>query len=348
MKYIAPLLILLSFSCTEKNSSPNFVFKEKRSDEVLAKISDYEIKATEFYKGIEADIFEHEQQIYELKMKRLNSLILKHLIEKEEESKTMGLDEFMNRVIAKGVKVSEQDFQEFVKQKSIPLEHMTDQMKGKIEEFLLMEKKREATQTWIAKKTKSAPVEVFFKKPTRPIYPVEALNAPFIGAKNAPITIVEFSDFQCPFSARGSAVIKSLLKKYPKKVKLAFKHFPLPFHQQAKLASIASICAFNQNETYFEKFYDFFFSSQEKISKEEIIKLAKSMKIDEPLFTACLDDEKIKEIVELDFSYGQGLGVKATPTYFVNGRLINGALSIDVFSELIEEILQEEEYSSVK
>src|SRR5690606_7404149 len=97
-------------------------------------------------------------------------------------------------------------------------------------QFLEMEKKKEAIENWIGEKTKNAPVEVYIAEPKRPVYEVNVGDAPYVGGADAKVTIVEFSDFQCPFCAKGAELMGEVKKKYGNKVKIAFKNYPLPFH----------------------------------------------------------------------------------------------------------------------
>ena len=131
----------------------------------------------------------------------------------------------------------------------------------------------------------------------------------------------------------------ALEKKYGSKVKIAFKHFPLPFHAQARLAAEGSMCANAQNSKYFWKMHDTMFADQSRLDRDNLIITAKKAGANEAEFKACLDAGKFKGSVDADVAEGTNIGVKSTPTFFVNGKLIAGAQPIEVFSEVIDEEL---------
>ncbi|NDF14847.1 DsbA family protein [bacterium] len=148
-----------------------------------------------------------------------------------------------------------------------------------------------------------------------------------------------FSDFQCPFCSRAAKTVSEIKKKYGNKVKLVFKHFPLPMHQQAGPASEASMCVFEQNKDKFWKFHDMAFEKQSSLDNDSLVKYAKAVGADEKKFKECFEGKKFSEAVKADLAYGEKLGVRSTPTFFVNGQLLSGALPIDQFSEVIDEEL---------
>lgn len=158
------------------------------------------------------------------------------------------------------------------------------------------------------------------------------------GSRNAPITIVEFSDFQCPFCARVSPTIQQLLKQYPGQVKWVFKHFPLAFHPDAPLAHEASLAAGEQGK--FWEMHDLIFLNQRAMKRQDLIKYAKQLGLDLDRFLTALDSGKYQTIVERDKAEGARLGVNATPTFFINGRKLVGAQPISVFQSLIEKELR--------
>jgi hypothetical protein len=174
------------------------------------------------------------KRFFDIKFNKLNSIIVEKLIAKDPKSKGMTPDQYLDQEIAKTIKISDSDIQAFIKEKNIPKQHINPQIKERIKGFLTQERKKEALENWMAKKLKKQNVEVYFEKPKPPVFDVVVGNAPFVGGEKAKVEIVEFSDFQCPFCAKGADIVKALKKKYGKKVKVAFKHFPLPFIRMLK------------------------------------------------------------------------------------------------------------------
>lgn len=168
---------------------------------------------------------------------------------------------------------------------------------------------------------------------------------PVRGNPNAPVTIVEFSDFQCPYCARGASTVDEILKKYPSDVKVVFKHFPLGFHNWAKPAAIAANCAAKQDDDAFWGLHDKFFAAQKEITAENVMaksrEYLKSTGVDLAKWGECAEKTDgaeyiaVAAAVDADMALGQSLGVTGTPAFFVNGTFLNGAQPIAAFEPLI-------------
>jgi protein-disulfide isomerase len=329
-------------ACTSESAKAkiNFLIKEPTKPNIVAKINGEEITEEQLIGDAQLDLVQIKKQEYDLKMNQLNKLVQDKFL--GAEAKKEGLassSDYINKKILKGeIKISDAEYKKFVKEKNIPESNINEQVKDRIFAYMKEQKKDDMIQSYLAKLTKNNPVEVYFKKPKSSMQ-VEVGEAPFKGSGSAKVTIVEFSDFQCPFCGKGADVVNLINKKYGNKVKIAFKQFPLPMHKDAPLTSEASMCVYEQNKDKFWKFHDLAFKNQDKLDSESLIKHAKTSGADEKKFKECLDSHKYKSYVEKDMAYGEKLGVRSTPTFFVNGQLISGAQDISVFSELIDEEL---------
>jgi protein-disulfide isomerase len=163
-------------------------------------------------------------------------------------------------------------------------------------------------------------------------------GSPVRGSQDAPITIVEFSDYQCPFCARAVSTVKQVVEAYPGKVRWIFKNFPLPNHPDAPLAHKAALAAGEQGK-YWEM-HDLIFENQKTMKREDLLSHAKKLKLDMAKFTAALDDPSTPAIIGRDMAEGQRIGIRGTPTFLVNGRGIVGAQPYAAFQQVIEEELQ--------
>lgn len=334
------IVVLLTFgSCSDSTGKPSYLFKPAPKEGLAAKVGDLEVTNAELQDGIESELFEAESKVFEIKFNRLKSLLLQKYMDKDPRKKGISNDEFLEKHIAKEVVISEKEIDAFIKDQNIPAEHINPQVREKIKNYLEMERKKEAVDKWIAEQTKKTPVEVYIPKPRRPTFPVEVGNAPIMGGKDAKVTIVEFSDFQCPFCAKGADLLKEIKKKYGNKVKVAFKNFPLPFHNHAEQAAVAGLCANEQGADYFWKMHDAMFANQDALDAEGLKKTAKSVGLKADAFDKCLAENKYLTQVKADMEDGRKVKVKSTPTFFINGQLINGAQPMDVFAEIIDEEL---------
>ncbi len=162
---------------------------------------------------------------------------------------------------------------------------------------------------------------------------------PAKGNPNAKIKIVEFSDFQCPFCRQAFPVIRELLEKYPNDIYFIYRDFPIDqIHPQARLAAEAGECA--QDQGLFWPLHDQLFINQDKMSLNDILKYARSVGIDMDKFAQCLTSKKYAQEVEDDLQTGLRAGVKGTPTFFVNGQKIEGAVPLSVWEKIIESLIK--------
>jgi protein-disulfide isomerase len=172
--------------------------------------------------------------------------------------------------------------------------------------------------------------------------PAQAINlehAPAKGSATASVTIVEFSDFQCPYCGSAAPLIGKLLAAYPTQVRIAFKHCPLPFHKEAPLAHEAALAAGEQGK--FWEMHDLLFATQDKLSRDDLIAKANQLNLDTLRFMRDLDVHRFKAAVDADRQEGDKLGVDGTPFFFINGHALNGAADFETFKRLIEATLKE-------
>ena len=173
-------------------------------------------------------------------------------------------------------------------------------------------------------------------KLSEPRQVVEA-KGPARGPPSAPVTLVEFSDFQCPFCGKAHDTVEQVMQTYAGKVKLVFRHFPLDFHKNAEKAAEASMCANEQGK--FWEYHDVLFKNQQTLEVPQLKDHAKDVGLDTASFSACLDSGKYKKAIDEDMAAGQRVGVTGTPAFFVNGVMINGAQPFDEFKKVIDQEL---------
>jgi protein-disulfide isomerase len=164
--------------------------------------------------------------------------------------------------------------------------------------------------------------------------PIPTLGAPAAGPANAPITLVEFSDFQCPYCSKAVMQINATLKAYPNDVRLIFKQYPLDSHPAAAISAAASLAAHAQGK--FWPMHDVMFANRQKLSRQAILAWAKDIGLDMKRFTADLDSESIRKTVLRDQADGDKAGVEGTPTVFLNGQKYNGDLAPDAIKPVID------------
>ena len=167
---------------------------------------------------------------------------------------------------------------------------------------------------------------------------------PHKGPENAKVTIVEYSDFQCPFCSKGYQTIeKQVLANYGDKVKFYYKNYPLPFHPWAKKGAVAAACAKEQKPDAFWKLYSFWFENQGQVTpdnvKDKATDVLKDTGIDMAKWTDCFDNQKTAAKVDAEMQEGSSVGVRGTPGFIINGRLISGAQPYENFKNVIDDEL---------
>jgi protein-disulfide isomerase len=172
-------------------------------------------------------------------------------------------------------------------------------------------------------------------------YDIPTDNFYALGPADAPITIVEFSDYECPFCRRWHAeVYKPLLAAYPGKIRLVYRNLPLTsIHPDALGAAEAAMCA-GEQDVYW-KYHDKLFSS-ESLGNNTYVQYAQDLGLNMAVFEACISDHKYQKVIQTDSDFAINLGIRSTPTFFINGLALVGAQPLDVFKQVIDKELKGE------
>lgn len=199
----------------------------------------------------------------------------------------------------------------------------------------LIRKQREEQEKQRAQ-SETQEMEEQFKNPVK----VELGESPVRGKADAKVTIVEFSDFQCPFCQRGAMVMDQVLKEYPNDVKLVFKNLPLSFHQEARPAAKAALAAKEQGK--FWEMYDELFANQHKLGADAYLEFAQKIGLNIDKFKADLASDKVEKMIQSDSDQAASLGVQGTPAFFVGGVKVSGARPLQSFKEIIDRLLKDQ------
>lgn len=177
------------------------------------------------------------------------------------------------------------------------------------------------------------------------VYAFPIGESPAKGPADAWVTVVEVSDFQCPFCGRAATTMKEVEQNYGQDVRLVFKHNPLPFHEHAMPAAMAAECAHDQNK--FWPLHDKMFTNQGTLDNANIETYAKEAGLDMNKFKKCRDENKFKARIEGDQSLATKLGARGTPAFFINGRFLSGAQPFPAFKAIIDEELKKAKDSGI-
>ena len=211
-----------------------------------------------------------------------------------------------------------------------------DQLRGQITGFLESQRKLQARAQLVEElKAKSTGVKVMLDPPRYTV--ATTATDPVRGVASAPVTIIEFSDYQCPFCARVNPTLEQVRKTYGDKVKIIFKDFPLPNHAQAPKAAEAAHCAGDQGK-YWEM-HDQLFANQRALNVPDLKQYAVTLGLDAAAFNQCLDSGKNGRLVAAGSAQGEQMGVNSTPTLYINGRPLIGAQPFEAFKQVIDDEL---------
>jgi protein-disulfide isomerase len=284
-------------------------------------------------------------QEYKLKSDALNTVIRKKLIDFEAKKRGLTVEELLRQEVDS--KVAEPSDEEargyYLAVKSgttLPFDHVKSQVKG----LLKNEDIQQAREKYAESLRDKAQVSILLQPPALEVrYDPGRMK----GNADAPVTIVEFADFQCPYCKKTESTLKELLKKYDGRVKLAYRDFPLSqIHEHAEMAAEASHCALAQGK-YWEM-HDAMFANQAKLDESGLVKTAASLGMNQNAFESCLKSDEYKSEIQRDIDAGLQAGVNATPAFFINGEFLNGAQAEDQFTTIIDRQLAAAGKASVR
>jgi protein-disulfide isomerase len=307
---------------------------------VVAKINGKEILEDELIGTDLITYYGIKQKEFEFKMGRLRRYLTQHFIELKAKELNISPEEYVRNYVVKdnNVMPSESEIEKFAKEQGLPSMDQiksNDQAMEQITQFLRMKKEFDLVQIEVNKWTKNHKVEYFFPRPSVPIE-ISTIGSPSWGPEKAKVTIIKFSDFECPFCAKSAEVLLKVKKKYGDNIRLVYKHFPLPMHSNAIPAALASVCVYNQKPQHFWKFYEKVLNIHNKLSDSSVKQIALDLKVNKKEFEDCLNSPMTKASVQQDMELAERLGLESTPVFFINGEIISGAAPVEAFSEIID------------
>jgi protein-disulfide isomerase len=273
---------------------------------------------------------------HDILQRSLNQLVEERLLKAEADHRGITEAELVEKEITKFVKEpTDEQIDAFYEGNKGNIRKPKEQVVEKIRKYLKDEQQGDIREAFLKKLEKEHRVTRSFK-PIR--FEVNAQGRPSKGPAAAPVVLVLFSDFQCPYCRDFNLTIEDVMKKYGDKVRLVFRQFPLTsIHANAQRAAKASLCAAAQN--HFWEMHDLLFQNQNSLKEEDIKSRAKDLNLNINAFNSCLDSARISTMIHDDLRAGSMAGVDGTPALFINGRYLGGARSDDDIAAIIEEEL---------
>jgi protein-disulfide isomerase len=304
------------------------------------------ITLQELDKAASSQLAKIRQQEYDARAEVLTEMIQGQLIEIEAASRKVTESQLVEtEITAKAAKPTEQEITNYYEQMKARLGGKTyDEVKGDITRLLSQQKATERKGQYLTELSNKYEVKMLLEPPRAAIN--LRPNVPAMGPADAPVLIVEWSDYQCPFCKRAHPTIEQVLTEYKDKVRFVHLDYPLPFHQQAKPAAEAVHCAEDQGK--FWEYHTNLYSTPGDLSNADLSKRASDLGLDSAAFEACVSSNKHEALIQTNYDDGAALGVTGTPAFFINGRMLVGAQPIDQFRTIINDELSRKGASAPK
>lgn len=325
---------LTSSSSSSQNNS-----KAASGSDVLGKYNSITLKRSELTTQERQAMFDAESQTYKaienILAKRYFDNLIKDFMKSKNITNTATAEQMF---IQEKSTITNEQVKQFIKENSD-----NPQLKGKtlvqqealVKPYLQSQAAGSYFRGLVAKAISNGEIEVSgAPKPVTPKVTVDIGSSPSKGSTDAPITIVEFADFQCPYCATAQPIVEEVLKQYKGKVRFVFKNYPLAqIHPEAIPAAIAAECA-NKQDKYWQM-HDSLFENHKKLGDETYIKIAQSIGLKMDDFNKCRKEQSIHNKINAEMEYGQSLGINATPAFYINGVQLMGALPKSEFERVI-------------
>ncbi len=323
-------------ACSAADGEPAAEVNNAASD-VVATIGGSDVTMEELEEIAAPQLKQLDRQRHQILERSLDQLIEKKLIEMAAEKRGVSTENLIEtEVNSKVTEVTDAEVDAWYAENQARVRgRAKEEIADQIKQFLGQQRGGDVRTAFLASLREEYKVKIRFE-PQR--VDVEVADAPIKGAESAPVTVVEFSDFQCPYCSSVTPTLKKITETYGDKVRIAFRHFPLGFHDKAQKAAEASLCAKEQGK--FWEMHDAMFADQKQLDVAQLKTTAAGLEVDTAKFDECLDSGKYADAVKKDAEAGQAAGVSGTPAFFINGRMIEGAVPYEQLAAVIDDELE--------
>lgn len=299
--------------------SAGFSAQAAGNSEVVAEVGGRNITLDQLEQRESGRLLNARNQYFLAERDALQDLIDQTFLEQEAERKKTSVDALLQSEVYGKIKDPTDDQME-VYYEALDTTQSFSALRDKILEHIRQTRKAKARAQYVAKLREAQPAKMLLQPPTAT---VELGDAPRRGAQNAPVVLVEFADYQCPYCQQIESTLEKLQKQYPDKLAIVYKDLPLPNHPFAQKAAEAAHCAGAQGK--FWDYHDALFANQGSFDRPQLDSLASRLQLDTSQFDACLDSGQQAAGVARSFAQGQALGLTGTPSFFVNNHFLSGA-----------------------
>ncbi len=328
-------LLLAALGCKGGDSAAPAATAEAGDNPVVATVDGRDIRRAELTQWIKDDLYKTEVQskaageAYEVEVSAIDSLIDEQILNAAAKAAGKTPDVYIDEQVAALGPVTDAEIQAFFDQnrQRLPPDATLDALKDRIRQHLTSQRPDKVREQL----RKDAKIAVLLQPPRVSVAP----DGPSRGPADAPIVVIEFSDYQCPFCKRAEPTVTALMQKYPTQLRLVYRHLPLDqIHPRARPAAIAAVCAEQQGK--FWEYHDTLFANQQALNDADLEKYATTLGMDAAKFKTCRADPATDAKVSADAAAAKQAGLTGTPAFFVNGILISGARPLDDFTKWVD------------
>ncbi len=305
-------------------------------DRVVATFDGGTITASELDAEAHSSLVPLLQQIYDIKQSTLRDMVYRRMLATEAKSQGITAEELYKREVTDKVQApSDAEVSAMVARYRGQLAKDDDQARKQVEDVLRQRQLKSVEEQFKDRLVAESGLKIKLEPP-RVDVPIDA-DDPSTGPADAPVTMIEFADYQCPFCTRAQETVKKVREVYGDKVRLVVKQLPLPMHQQARQAAEAALCA--QAQGKFWEMHDWLFAHHDQLAVDKLKAGAAGLGLDAEKFDTCMDSHQEAARIDADLAQAAAVGANATPTFFVNGRLVRGAQPFDAVAAIINDEL---------
>jgi protein-disulfide isomerase len=280
-----------------------------------------------------AKLLPARDQYYKAQREALDQLIDDALLDMQAQREHVTVQQLLDSHVMTKIKDPTEDQLE-VYYEGLQTDQPFAAVRDKILETIRQHRIAKARKEYLNSLRNQANLEVLLASPS---VDVALGNAPTRGAQNAPVLVIEFADYECPYCQKIAPDLKRLQQDYSGKVLFAFKDFPLPMHKHSQKTAEATRCAGLQDK--FWEYHDLLFAKGSGLEIAQLKDYARTLKLDADAFDRCLDSGETAAAVKQDLEQGQKLGLTGTPSFFVNGHFFSGAASYSMIREIVDQQL---------
>lgn len=288
------------------------------------------------------ELYQNAQDRYQIQLNTAEQLVYEKLLEIKAKEQSKTVDELLDEVVTKNfVPVDESFLKDYYKQNKAEIGQPYEAIKEVLRQAFNRRFQEQLLGDYYQELKEEYNIKIVLEKPQPPSIKIEVGDSPVLsGNKSSKVTVVEFSDYECPFCKRMQDGAKNIREKFGDKVRWVYKDFPLPMHQQAMAAHIAAHCAGKQNK--YKEMHDALYTSSPDLSPATIENMSQNLQLDMEKFQNCILDKdgSLQARIENDLEYGQSVGVNGTPAIFINGKFYSGFIPEAQLEKLINAELE--------